>query len=115
MAQLVELVERNRRKGESDFAVCKRLAPRLSAAAVGKVAWSPNYPHQVLRGKIEASNRFWAAVRTLSDAGRMSSKKPQLTVSFESREEMEFVRRYLPPWKRRRILLRAIGRRPGVK
>ena len=62
MAKFVALVEVNSRNGESDFAVCTRLAAKLSAAASVRVAWSPNYVDQILRGKLGASNRFWGAV-----------------------------------------------------
>jgi hypothetical protein len=106
-----KLVEENRRSDEKDYAVCRRLAPKLTKLTKGK-PWTPQYIHLVFRSKVKPSPRFMSAVEALSVQPKEGRVTLQLSVPFESREEMEFVRQFLPPWKRRRILLRAIGKRP---
>lgn len=112
--QYAQLVEKYREPGESDFAVCKRLAPILSKVARLHSPWSASYLLHVLHRspKVGPSPVFQIAVGKLfNKKARIRKDRPRLYIPFENKREIEFVEACLSTEERRRALLLAATKR----
>ncbi|MBX3046960.1 MAG: hypothetical protein KF698_08200 [Anaerolineales bacterium] len=107
-AQFEQLVERHKRPGDQgSLAACRRLAPKLVAAAPRPVSWTAEYLLQILHGQLPASRRFAAAVTRLANRKPRDRSKDKLRiyVPVASAEERDRINRLLNAEEKRNALL----------
>lgn len=106
--QLKRLVEQQRGKLDSEWKVCKRLAPKLSVVGKMKRPWSPNYLLGLLHGSIDGtpSPIFRDAVESMLNGKKARIRKPSHRVytAFENEDEAKLVTSLSAPDRRDALL-----------